>query len=154
MDFTFNEKQAVVSVEMAMAQADGVIDRNELAYFEQLEDYLQLSVAQLHDVIATIDDDYSLLGLVTISKMTAAKKADVKQMLLHMMTSDSDLHPKELALFNFIGRVTGLDAAADSLKGGHNGKLDYDPARVLEGDKQKALTSAEKKLLGSGTKKA
>ena len=27
-------------------------------------------------------------------------------------------------------------------------------ARVLEGDKQKALTSAEKKLLGSGTKKA
>ncbi len=139
---------------MAMAQADGVIERNELAYFEQLEDYLQLSVAQLRDVTATIDDDYSLLGLITISKMTAEKKADVKQMLLQMMTSDSDLHPKELALFNFIGRVTGLDAAADSLKrGGGNGSLDYDPARVLEGDKQKALGSAEKKLLGSGGKK-
>ncbi len=152
MEYTFSEKQAIVSVVMAMAQADGVIERNELAYFEQLEDYLQLSVAQLRDVTATIDDDYSLLGLITISKMTAEKKADVKQMLLQMMTSDSDLHPKELALFNFIARVTGLDTAGDSLKGG-NADLDYDPARMLESGKRKALNSAEKKLLSPGKKK-
>lgn len=146
MEYSFNEKQAIVSVVMTMAQADGIIERNELAYFEQLEDYLQLTAAELRNVSATIDDGYSLLGLITISKMTPAKKADVKQMLLQMMTSDSDLHPKELTLYNFIADVTGLNEAIDSLKG--KKELEYDPARLLDDKRKKSLKSTEKKLLG------
>ena len=146
MEYSFNEKQAIVSVVMTMAQADGIIERNELAYFEQLEDYLQLTAAELRNVSATIDDGYSLLGLITISKRTPAKKADVKQMLLQMMTSDSDLHPKELTLYNFIADVTGLNEAIDSLKG--KKELEYDPARLLDDKRKKSLKSAEKKLLG------
>lgn len=146
MEYSFNEKQAIVSVVMTMAQADGIIERNELAYFEQLEDYLQLTAAELRNVSATIDDGYSLLGLITISKMTPVKKADVKQMLLQMMTSDSDLHPKELTLYNFIADVTGLNEAIDSLKG--KKELEYDPARLLDDKRKKSLKSAEKKLLG------
>lgn len=125
MKYNFKEKQAIVSVVMAMAQADGVIDPNELAYFEQLQELLRISDEELCDVTATIDNDFSLLGLIVLSKMENQKKADVKKMLLQMMTSDCDLNEKELTLFNFVCRVTGMDAATDSLLG--SGELDYDP---------------------------
>ena len=55
MKYNFKEKQAIVSVVMAMAQADGVIDPNELAYFEQLQELLRISDEELCDVTATID---------------------------------------------------------------------------------------------------
>ena len=133
-----------------MAQADGVIDPNELAYFEQLQELLRISDDELCDVTATIDNDFSLLGLIVLSKMENQKKADVKKMLLQMMTSDCDLNEKELTLFNFVCRVTGMDAATDSLL--DSGELDYDPTRILTADTIKKIKSAEKHLLGEGKK--
>ena len=150
MKYNFKEKQAIVSVVMAMAQADGVIDPNELAYFEQLQELLRISDEELCDVTATIDNDFSLLGLIVLSKMENQKKADVKKMLLQMMTSDCDLNEKELTLFNFVCRVTGMDAATDSLL--DSGELDYDPTRILTADAIKIIKSAEKHLLGEGKK--
>lgn len=150
MKYNFKEKQAIVSVVMAMAQADGVIDPNELAYFEQLQELLRISDEELCDVTATIDNDFSLLGLIVLSKMENQKKADVKKMLLQMMTSDCDLNEKELTLFNFVCRVTGMDAATDSLL--DSGELDYDPTRILTADVIKKIKSAEKHLLGEGKK--
>ena len=146
-----------------MAQADGVIDPNELAYFEQLQELLRISDEELCDVTATIDNDFSLLGLIVLSKMENQKKADVKKMLLQMMTSDCDLNEKELTLFNFVCRVTGMDAATDSLLASgdsyndlemilHSGELDYDPTRILTADAIKKIKSAEKHLLGEGKK--
>lgn len=150
MKYNFKEKQAIVSVVMAMAQADGVIDPNELAYFEQLQELLRISDEELCDVTATIDNDFSLLGLIVLSKMENQKKADVKKMLLQMMTSDCDLNEKELTLFNFVCRVTGMDAATDSLL--DSGELDYDPTHILTADTIKKIKSAEKHLLGEGKK--
>ena len=49
---------------IAMAQADGVVVPNELAYFEQLQELLHISQAELRSVTATVDNDFSLLGLV------------------------------------------------------------------------------------------
>ena len=45
MNYNFKEKQAIISVVIAMAQADGVVDPNELAYFEQLQELLHISQA-------------------------------------------------------------------------------------------------------------
>ncbi|MDO4510665.1 MAG: TerB family tellurite resistance protein [Bacteroidales bacterium] len=148
MNYNFKEKQAIISVVMAMAQADGIIDPNELAYFEQLQELLRITPAELRSVTATVDNDFSLLGLIVLSQMDEQKKADVKKMLLQMMTSDSDLNEKELTLFNFICRVTGMDNAPDSIEG--NSDLDYDPARIIDSKAAKALASAEKRLLGEG----
>ncbi len=148
MNYNFKEKQAIISVVIAMAQADGVIDPNELAYFEQLQELLGITNTELRSVTATVDNDFSLLGLIVLSKMDNQKKADVKKMLLQMMTSDSDLDEKELTLFNFICRVTGIDAATDSIHG--NAALEYDPSRILHSKRAKAIKSAEKHLLGEG----
>ena len=92
MNYNFKEKQAIISVVIAMAQADGVVDPNELAYFEQLQELLHISQAELRSVTATVDNDFSLRGLIVLSKMDNQKKADVKNMLLQMMTSDSDIN--------------------------------------------------------------
>lgn len=148
MKYNFKEKQAIISVVMAMAQADGIIDPNELAYFEQLQELLGITNAELRSVTATVDNDFSLLGLIVLSQMDDQKKADVKKMLLQMMTSDSDLDEKELTLFNFICRVTGMDIATDSIDASDG--LDYDPTRLLDSKAAKAIQSAEKKLLGEG----
>lgn len=150
MNYNFKEKQAIISVVMAMAQADGVIDPNELAYFEQLQELLGITNAELRSVTATVDNDFSLLGLIVLSKMDDQKKADVKKMLLQMMTCDTDLDEKELTLFNFICRVTGMDAATNSIHG--DGSLEYDPARILHGKNTKAIKSAQKHLLSEGKK--
>lgn len=150
MKYNFKEKQAIISVVMAMAQADGVIDPNELAYFEQLQELLRITEAELRNVTATVDNDFSLLGLIVLSQMDDHKKADVKKMLLQMMTSDSDLDEKELTLFNFICRVTGMDSATDSING--NSELEYDPTRILHADATKAIEGNQKRLLGDGKK--
>lgn len=152
MKYNFKEKQAIISVVMAMAQADGVIDPNELAYFEQLQELLRITEADLRNVTATVDNDFSLLGLIVLSQMDAQKKADVKKMLLQMMTSDSDLDEKELTLFNFICRVTGMDAATDSIHG--SDRLDYDPSHILHADATKAIGGERKRLLSDGKEQA
>lgn len=148
MNYNFKEKQAIISVVIAMAQADGVVDPNELAYFEQLQELLHISQTELRSVTATVDNDFSLLGLIVLSKMDNQKKADVKKMLLQMMTSDSDINEKELTLFNFICQVTGMNLAADSLKS--NPDLDYDPTRVLDSKAVKAIEATDQKLLSKG----
>ena len=66
MNYNFKEKQAIISVVIAMAQADGVVDPNELAYFEQLQELLHISQAELRSVTATVDNDFSLLGLIVL----------------------------------------------------------------------------------------
>lgn len=148
MNYNFKEKQAIISVVMAMAKADGMVDPNELAYFEQLQELLRISNTELRSITATVDNEFSLLGLIVLSKMDDQKKADVKQMLLQMMTSDSDINEKELTLFNFICQVTGINLAADSIKA--NPDLDYDPSRVLDSKALKAIAAAERKLIGEG----
>ncbi len=55
-----------------------------------------------------------------------------------------------MAMANFVCRVTGMDAATDSLLG--SGELDYDPTRILTADAIKKIKSAEKHLLGEGKK--
>ena len=145
MNYNFKEKQAIISIVMAMAQADGVIDPNELAYFEQLQELLKISDNEMKSVTATVDNDFSLLGLMVISKMDDQKKAAVKKMLLQMMTSDSDLDEKEQLLFNFICKVTGLDDVTDSIK--PSDEVDYDPTRLLTNEAAKAISTAEQKLI-------
>ena len=112
MIFTSTEKQAIVSVLLAIMNADGKIATGEVLYFNQLKNNFNFS-----------DFDFNhgkemegSAAMSIISSMNDEKKLAVGMMMHEMCEADGNLDSSELKRFNLICILSGVSKVIEKIK--------------------------------------
>lgn len=106
MTFTRIEMSAITKLALAMANADGKIEKSELNYIA-----LELARFGVRDCEPIIDGANEMDGsdaLSIVAKMTDEEKKYVAAYLGTVMAVDNDIDEKELALWRLTSTLCGL----------------------------------------------
>lgn len=98
-EFNLEEKQIIVTILIAIMEADGVIDPHETNYLDKVISLLKMSETDLD----TIDElDFNLI-VSDFRCFEADKKDFAKSLFLEMARCDGYAHPRELEIINRLG---------------------------------------------------
>ncbi|MDR2084258.1 MAG: TerB family tellurite resistance protein [Bacteroidales bacterium] len=98
LNFTSLEKKAIAKVLIDIAIADNKADSYESAYFVQIQEVLNISVAEIEET-----EYMSVAGCLKIIKnFTPDKKAAMVFMMREMIKVDGDISDEEFSIFQTV----------------------------------------------------
>lgn len=106
MTFTSIEMSAITKLALAMAAADGKVEKSELAYIA-----LEMSRFGVKDADTVIEGANALDAsdaLSIVSRMTSEEKKYVTAYLGTLMAANGEIDEKELALWRLTSSLCGL----------------------------------------------
>lgn len=105
MEYSYQQKIAIMRILLDIIQADGRIDARELFYFNQLKEILSLT----DEDHKTVENKNSLLALTQIREFTKEQKDDFAKIMSKMIVVDEDININELAIYEVVQEFCGLE---------------------------------------------
>lgn len=106
MTFTSIEMAAIAKLALAMAAADGKVEKKELTYIAL--EMARFGVKDADSILKGADEMDPTIALSVVSKMTETEKKYVAAYLGTLMAVDGDIDDKELALWRLTSTLCGL----------------------------------------------
>lgn len=112
VEYTYQQKIAIMRVLLDIIHADGIIDARETFFFEKLKDEFQLAEGD-HEVVKSKN---SLLALAQIKLLDNEQKEYFAKLMAQMIIVDEDINVNEIAIFNLVSEFCGISKEfADSI---------------------------------------
>ena len=109
MDFTAEEKQAVISLMVGIIEADGWIDDEEIEFAEEVLDAIECTEEDFE-----LGQDMPLLpALVIVKNMTDEQKGVVSDVITAPIVADRIITAEEAVIFDYVTELTGIDIYLD-----------------------------------------
>ena len=109
MDFTAEEKQAVISLMVGIIEADGWIDDEEIEFAQDVLDAIECSEEDFE-----LGQDMPLLpALVIVKNMTDEQKGVVSDVITATIVADRIITAEEAVIFDYVTELTGIDIYLD-----------------------------------------
>lgn len=106
MTFTSIEMSAIAKLALAMAAADGKVEKSELSYIAL--ELARFGVKDPDPILKGADDMDPSIALSVVSRMTLDEKKYVTAYLGTLMAVNGDIDEKELALWRLTSTLCGL----------------------------------------------
>jgi len=91
MEYTYNQKMAIVRLLLDIISVDGKIDARETFYFEKVKEELGLSP----DDHFKVNNFSTLISLAIVKAMTDEQKADYAELMRRMILADNVIEENE-----------------------------------------------------------
>lgn len=104
MEFTYQQKIAMMRILLDIIKADGV-DATEVFFFNQLMEEFSLAPED-KDIV---DERNSILALVQLSDMTTEQKHYFSDLMTKMIIVDGDINANELAIYGVVADFCKID---------------------------------------------
>ena len=109
MDFTAEEKQAVISLMCGIIEADGWIDDEEIEFAQDVLDAIECGEEDFE-----LGQDMPLLpALVIVKNMTDEQKGIVSDVITATIVADRIITAEEAVIFDYVTELTGIDIYLD-----------------------------------------
>lgn len=106
MTFTKKEMSAIAKLAVAMANADGKVEKNELTYIAL--EMVRFGVKDSDSILEEAAGMEASTALAIVSNMTTEEKKYVTAYLGALMASDGNIDNKELALWKLVSTLCEL----------------------------------------------
>ena len=109
MEFTAEEKQAVISLMCGIIEADGWIDDEEIEFAQDVLDAIECGEEDFE-----LGQDMPLLpALVILKNMTDEQKGVVSDVITATIVADRIITVEEAVIFDYVTELTGIDIYLD-----------------------------------------
>ena len=109
MEFTAEEKQAVISLMCGIIEADGWIDDEEIEFAQEVLDAIECEEEDFE-----LGQDMPLLpALVIVKNMTDEQKGVVSDVITATIVADRIITVEEAVIFDYVTELTGIDIYLD-----------------------------------------
>ena len=109
MEFTAEEKQAVISLMVGIIEADGWIDDEEIEFAQDVLDAIACTEEDFE-----LGQDMPLLpALVIVKNMTDEQKGIVSDVITATIVADRIITAEEAVIFDYVTELTGIDIYLD-----------------------------------------
>ena len=109
MEFTAEEKQAVISLMVGIIEADGWIDDEEIEFAQDVLDAIECTEEDFE-----LGQDMPLLpALVIVKNMTDEQKGVVSDVITATIVADRIITAEEAVIFDYVAELTGIDIYLD-----------------------------------------
>ena len=109
MEFTAEEKQAVISLMCGIIEADGWIDDEEIEFAQDVLDAIECGEEDFE-----LGQDMPLLpALVIVKNMTDEQKGIVSDVITATIVADRIITAEEAVIFDHVTELTGIDIYLD-----------------------------------------
>ena len=109
MEFTAEEKQAVISLMCGIIEADGWIDDEEIEVAQDVLDAIECGEEDFE-----LGQDMPLLpALVILKNMTDEQKGVVSDVITATIVADRIITVEEAVIFDYVTELTGIDIYLD-----------------------------------------
>ena len=109
MEFTAEEKQAVISLMVGIIEADGWIDDEEIEFAQDVLDAIECTEEDFE-----LGQDMPLLpALVIVKNMTDEQKGIVSDVITATIVADRIITAEEAVIFDYVTELTGIDIYLD-----------------------------------------
>ena len=109
MEFTAEEKQAVISLMCGIIEADGWIDEDEIEFAQDVLDAIECEEEDFE-----LGQDMPLLpALVILKRMSDEQKGVVSDVITATIVADRIITAEEAVIFDYVTELTGIDIYLD-----------------------------------------
>lgn len=109
MEFTAEEKQAVISLLVGIIEADGWIDDEEIEFAQDVLDAIACTEEDFE-----LGQDMPLLpALVILKRMSDEQKGVVSDVITATIVADRIITAEEAVIFDYVTELTGIDIYLD-----------------------------------------
>ena len=109
MEFTSEEKQAVISLMCGIIEADGWIDDEEIEFAQDVLDAIECTEEDFE-----LGQDMPLLpALVILKRMSDEQKGVVSDVITATIVADRIITTEEAVIFDYVSELTGIDIYLD-----------------------------------------
>lgn len=109
MDFSAEEKQAVISLMCGIIEADGWIDDEEIEFAQDVLDAIECTEEDFE-----LGQDMPLLpALVILKRMSDEQKGVVSDVITATIVADRIITAEEAVIFDYVSELTGIDIYLD-----------------------------------------
>ena len=109
MEFTAEEKQAVISLMVGIIEADGWIDDEEIEFAQDVLDAIECTEEDFE-----LGQDMPLLpALVILKNLTDEQKGVVSDVITATIVADRIITAEEAVIFDYVTELTGIDIYLD-----------------------------------------
>ena len=109
MEFTSEQKQAVISLMCGIIEADGWIDDEEIEFAQDVLDAIECGEEDFE-----LGQDMPLLpALVILKNMTDEQKGVVSDVITATIVADRIITVEEAVIFDYVTELTGIDIYLD-----------------------------------------
>ena len=109
MEFTSEEKQAVISLMCGIIEADGWIDDEEIEFAQDVLDAIECTEEDFE-----LGQDMPLLpALVILKRMSDEQKGVVSDVITATIVADRIITAEEAVIFDYVSELTGIDIYLD-----------------------------------------
>ena len=104
VEYTYQQKIAIMRVLLDTIHADGRIDARETFYYNQLKDQLGLKDKDHEHV----NEKGSLLALTQISKFNCKQKEYLSELMSRMIVVDEEIHVNEIEVYRVVCKACDI----------------------------------------------
>ena len=105
VDYTYQQKIAMMRILLDIIHADGIIDARETFLFEKMKDEFGL-VDEDHEIVKSKN---SLLALTQIKLLNEEQKNHFAKLMAQMIIVDEDINVNEVAIYNIVTESCGIN---------------------------------------------
>ena len=105
IEYTFQQKLAIMRILLDIIHADGVIDARERHFFNQLKEEFGLTDED-HELVKQKN---SLLALLQVRNFTEEQKMGLALYMSKMIVVDKDINANEVAIYNVVREFCGIN---------------------------------------------
>lgn len=98
MEYTFQQKIAIMRILLDIIHADGIIDERETFFFNMMKEKFNLTDED-HKLV---NEKNSLIALSQIKQMNEEQKNEFARMMSSMIIVDEDINANEIAIYDVV----------------------------------------------------
>ena len=105
IEYTFQQKIAILRILLDIVHADGVIDAREMFFFNELKELFGLDDSDYE----IVKEKNSLLALAQIKEFTEEQKMGFALYMSKMIVVDDDINENEVAIYRVVSEFCGIE---------------------------------------------
>lgn len=98
MEFTYQEKIAIMRILLDIIHADGIIDERETFFFNKLKERFGLEDSDYN----VVKEKNSLIALAQIKLLNEGQKEEFSKLMSKMIIVDDDINANEVAIYDVV----------------------------------------------------
>lgn len=104
MEFTYQQKIAIMRILLDIIHADGIIDERETFFFDKLKNEFDLD-NEAHEAVKCKN---SLLALTQIKQLEDDQKEAFAKLMSAMIVVDDDINANEVAIYDVVAQFCDI----------------------------------------------
>ena len=107
MEFTYQEKIAIMRILLDIIHADGIIDERETFFFNKLKERFGLE-----DNV--VKEKNSLIALAQIKLLNEGQKEEFSKLMSKMIIVDDDINANEVAIYDVVADFCNIGLSLEA----------------------------------------